>query len=286
EVWAGITGLGGEERTNYPLAVSVDDVGDGFTLTVQARAPIDPDQVCGLLATAVQELARSLTHSPQQALRDLDVLPASEHQQVVEAFNATGQPLPAGVLVHGLFEAQAARRPDATAVVRGEQSLTYGQLNARANQVAHRLRAMGVGPETRVGICAERSLELLVGIIATLKAGGAYVPLDPSYPAARISYMLTDSTPTVILTHGTSTAAGAGVTAVRDALQVTGVDVPVLALDGVLAGTLDNCPDTNPTDVHVGESDAAYVIYTSGSTGTPKGVVAEHRNTVNLINWA
>uniref|UniRef100_UPI00066E8BD3 AMP-binding protein n=1 Tax=Streptomyces sp. SBT349 TaxID=1580539 RepID=UPI00066E8BD3 len=258
------------------VAVSVEELGGEFALTVRSRVAVGARAVGELLATAVTGLATALARSVEVPLRDLDVLPAGERQRVLEEFNATGRPVPVGATVHGLFEARVALAPDAVAVVHGERRLTYGQVNARANQVAHRLRAGGVGPESLVGICAERGPDLLVGILGILKAGGAYVPLDPSYPVARLAHMLTDSAPAVVL------AGGAGIAALRNTSGV-GAGCPVVALDGVLEGAFDAYPATDPADAGIGGSAAAYVMYTSGSTGVPKGVVVEHRNIVSLV---
>ncbi|MBQ0825396.1 non-ribosomal peptide synthetase [Streptomyces tagetis] len=258
------------------LTASVDDLGDRFTLTVRTRVPVDAEQVRELLATAVREVASASARTPHRALRDLDVLPAAQRRRVVEEFNATRRPLPAGALVHELFRETAARTPHAVALVHGARVLTYGRLDALGNRIAHRLRAAGVGPDVRVGVCAGRSPELVAGVLGVLKAGGAYVPLDPSSPVARLAHLLTDSAPAVVLAHGT------GTTAVRDATRQAGTEAPVLALDGLLDGAFDDRPATAPAPTGVTERNAAYVIYTSGSTGTPKGVVVEHRNVVAL----
>ncbi|HYW06554.1 MAG TPA: AMP-binding protein, partial [Longimicrobium sp.] len=191
------------ERTNYPLTLSVDDVGDGFTLVAQVDASIDPARVCALMHTALAALVDALDSAPDTPLGRLDVLPAEERRQVVSEWNATDLPFPRDLCVHERFEARAASTPHAVAVVYEDESLTYAELNARANRLAHHLRALGVGPDARVGILLPRSTELVVGLLATLKAGGAYVPLDPSLPAGRLRFMLADSAPAVVLTNET-----------------------------------------------------------------------------------
>jgi amino acid adenylation domain-containing protein len=172
--------------------------------------------------------------------------------------------------VRRLIERQARARPDAGALVFGDETLSYGELNARANRVAHRLIALGVGPEVLVGIATERSIEMVVGILAIVKAGGAYVPLDPEYPADRLAYMVQDSGITMLLTQSHLRAL-----------------VPVAGLSQVLdLDTLDTSaePDTDPrVDLH--GDNLAYVIYTSGSTGRPKGAANRHRSLFNRLAW-
>nr|WP_231867512.1 non-ribosomal peptide synthetase [Pseudomonas sp. CCOS 191] len=174
--------------------------------------------------------------------------------------------------VHGLFEAQVRRAPQAIAARYGEDALSYGELNARANRLAHHLRAQGVGPDVRVGLCVERSLDMLVAVLAVLKAGGAYVPLDPAYPQARLAHMLADSAPAVLLGHGRALALLAG-------LEQAAV---VLNLDEEHAWADQPAFDPDPQAIGLTPRHLAYVIYTSGSTGTPKGVMVEHRGLVAL----
>ncbi|MFS2067130.1 condensation domain-containing protein, partial [Duganella sp. CT11-72] len=192
----------------------------------------------------------------QQVVSRLPLLDPAGLAQLA-GFNATAHPYPSR-LVHELFEEQVARDGAATALVCGAERLSYAQLNQRANRLAHHLRALGIGPDERVAICVERSVEMVVGLLAILKAGGAYVPLDPDYPAERLAYMLADSAPRALLTHS----------ALRDRLAAGAV--PVLELDG-LEAALAGLPDTNPERGALRPDHLAYVIYTSGSTGQPKG---------------
>ncbi|HEX8244726.1 MAG TPA: amino acid adenylation domain-containing protein, partial [Longimicrobium sp.] len=201
------------------------------------------------------------------------VMGADERRRVLEEWNATAAEYPAGECAHHRFEAQAARTPDAVAVVHEGRSLSYGELNARANQLAHHLRGAGVGPDARVGICAGRGVEMLVGVLAILKAGGAYVPLDPAYPAERLGYMLRDSAPAALLTHG---APGE---------PFAGSGVPALDLRADAAAWAHQ-PRTNPRVAGLTPEHLCYVIYTSGSTGRPKGVMNQHRCVVNRLAWA
>ena len=135
-------------------------------------------------------------------MRELDILPAGERRLLLEEWNATEAPYPDQLCIHQLFEEQVARAPEAVALVFEDEALSYGELNAHSNRLAHHLIALGVRPDDRVAICVERSFEMVVGLLAILKAGGAYVPLDPAYPAERLGFMLADAEPRVVLTHG------------------------------------------------------------------------------------
>ena len=179
----------------------MDDLGEEFALTAQTDRRIDPQRMTGYLHTALRSLVEALEEAPQTPALSLSILPESERHQVIELFNATQVKYPQEKLIHELFEEQVQRTPQAVAVVYEGQSLTYAELNARANQLARYLRDQGVGPDQLVGICVERSLEMVVGLLGILKAGGAYVPLDPSYPPERLAYMLEDAAPQVLLTQ-------------------------------------------------------------------------------------
>ncbi|WP_337999790.1 amino acid adenylation domain-containing protein [Xanthomonas cucurbitae] len=206
-----------------------------------------------------------------QPVERLPLLGEAERRQVVLEWNATAVDYPRDACVHALFEAQAARTPAAVAVVHGESSLTYEQLNAQANRLAHYLREVGVGPDDRVAICVQRDVRMVVALLAVLKSGGAYVPLDPAYPADRLAYMLADSAPVAVLAQ----------TATVGLLPMA--SVPVIDMDMPCWQSHDMA---NPSIAALTSAHLAYVIYTSGSTGRPKGVMVEHRNTVNLLIWA
>ncbi|MGH7511254.1 MAG: AMP-binding protein, partial [Gemmatimonadales bacterium] len=185
QAWEGVEVLYSEERTNYPLMLSVDDRGEGFGLTAQVQDPIDPRRVCDFMNTALEGLVEALERAPTRAVRSLDVLPEAERRQVVVEWNATEAEYPKERCIHQLIEAQVERTPEAVAVVFEDHGLSYRTLNRRANQLAHHLQGLGVGPEVLVGVCMERSVEMVVGLLGILKAGGAYVPLDPAYPEER-----------------------------------------------------------------------------------------------------
>ncbi|MBC7984223.1 MAG: amino acid adenylation domain-containing protein, partial [Candidatus Obscuribacterales bacterium] len=271
--WNGIELLLSEERTNYPLVLSIDDLGEGFTLTVQVSDVLDPQRMCDFMCTSLSKLAEALENNPDLAIYKLDVLPVAECEQVLRKWNATKVEYPQDKLIHELFENQVDRTPDAIAVIYEDQQLTYQELNARANQLAHYLRQQGVGPDQLVAICVERSVAMVVGLLGILKAGGAYVPLDSSYPSERLAYMLEDAAPKILLTQASLKA---NVPHTSVAAKVLDIECREIAqqrsgnLDFVTGGVMSH---------HL-----AYVIYTSGSTGQPKGIMVEHRNVLNLWN--
>ncbi|RQP21147.1 AMP-binding protein, partial [Piscinibacter terrae] len=268
---SGIEFLGAQERTNYPLLISVDDLGVALAIDVQVQTPIEPQRVCAYMERALEQLVQALESAPQQALNTLDVMPSSEREQVLDGWNATQVPYPSGVCLHELFEAQVQRTPQAVALVHGQEQLSYGELNERANRLAHRLiDECGVGPGVLVGLCVERGTAMVAAMLAVLKAGGAYVPLDPAYPAQRLAWMLQDSAAAVVLTQSPLSERLAG-----EARQLVLLDQE----DSTVR------PGSNPASRATAQ-DLAYVIYTSGSTGQPKGVAIEHRNTVNFVQWA
>ncbi|TDN42358.1 non-ribosomal peptide synthetase, partial [Azoarcus indigens] len=258
--WQGLEALGGEERTNYPVTLSVDDLGEGFDLVVQVVRPTGTRRLGDYMLQALSAIVDALGEAPERALSDVPLLSAAEREQL-KGWSENGAPPASAAPIHRLIEAQAAAHPDAVAVIFGEAQLSYGELNQRANQLAHHLTGRGVGPEVKVGIAVERSLEMVVGLLAILKAGGAYVPLDPEYPAERLGYMMDDSGIGLLLTQR----------ALRAQLPLPG-GLAVLELD-TLALTAE--PAHNP-DVPLSGENLAYVIYTSGSTGRPKAVAVAH----------
>jgi amino acid adenylation domain-containing protein/non-ribosomal peptide synthase protein (TIGR01720 family) len=216
-----------------------------------------------------QALLAGIVAEPGQRISDLSMLAQTERQVILHDWNATAADYPLTTSVQQLIEAQVVQTPDAPALVFGNQTLSYAQLNARANQLAHKLIGLGVGPESLVGIAAERSLEMVIGLLAVLKAGGAYVPLDPEYPQDRLRYMIEDSGVQLLLTQ----------THLRDALPLS-ASVQTLLLDE----SLDGFATHNPNVAVEGEN-LAYVIYTSGSTGQPKGAGNRHSALTNRLCW-
>ncbi|WP_327733443.1 amino acid adenylation domain-containing protein [Streptomyces nojiriensis] len=219
------------------------------------------------LAMHYLRVLEQVTADPGQRIGQIDLLTEAERDQILSDWNHAAAPYPGGT-IHQLVEAQAARTPDGTAVVYRDQELTYAQLDDRANQLAAQLHRQGVARGTRVGVCAERSLELVIALLGVLKAGAAFVPLDPELPTERIRFMLKDAEVRVVLTH----------TTVQEKVP-EGVDA-VINLD-----ELEGMPLLEQSTFPAGCEDIAYVIYTSGSTGTPKGVPNTHRGVVNSLLW-
>ena len=281
------------ERTGYPLtvfAVPGDEMLLGFSYDDARFAPEAVERMAEHLRALLEEMAAD----PERPIGALEPMGAAEREQVLLTWNATGAPYPRDATIHGLFEAQAARTPDAVAVQGAGGSLTYAALDARAERLAERLRARGVGPEARVGVLLRRTPEMVAALLGVLKAGGAYVPLDPAYPAERLAYMLADAgVETVVATADTPPVlpgwAGATVLLlddsteyeVRSTLQTVGQgDGGSSSEDGVSSRTPYSVLRTSSPE------NLAYLIYTSGSTGAPKGVMIRHRGVVALLAWA
>ncbi len=256
-------------RTNYPLTLVVEP-GEQIQLQAVVHAGrFDADAVERMLAHLAHVLEQ-MTADTDLPLASLQLLTVAESQMLVDwnkpYTEVIDQP------INRLFERQVAETPDAIAVEHYGRRLTYAQLNARANQLARHLKTLGVGPESLVGICVERSIEMLVGLLATLKAGGAYLPLDPTYPEARLEFMLLDSDAKVVITQERLLEAlpnydGATVCFERD------------------SSLIESCSTENLTRSAAAEN-LAYIIYTSGSTGRPKGTLIEHRSLVSFVQAA
>ncbi|PYC30808.1 non-ribosomal peptide synthetase, partial [Pseudomonas soli] len=268
--WQGIEFLSGQERSNYPLSLSVDDMGQGFRLVAMTPATVGAQRVCGQLRQVLLALVEGLEAQSGQTVLQLPVLQDEERAYLLQGCNATARANDSEQPIQALFERQAARAPEAIAVHAEAGQLSYRELNAQANRLAHYLIELGVKPDDRVAICVERGLPLLVGLLAILKAGGAYVPLDPDYPAERLGHMLADSQPRALLVQQATRA-------------LVGSSATLVVLDQPTWGDLS---DSNPQVPGLTSEHLAYVIYTSGSTGVPKGVMVEHRNVVNLVHWS
>ena len=217
----------------------------------------------------LRRVLRAMASDDGGRMDRIPLLDGDEHEHVVRAWNRTAADYPRGASIPERFEAQAARTPDADALVSADETLSFAALNARANRLAHFLAERGVGPDARVALCLERGADAIVGLLAILKAGGAYVPLDPSYPVERLRDMLADSRPVVVLTQAS----------LRE--RVGALGVPAVALDADAAAWAER-PAENPARPGLTPEHLAYVIYTSGSTGRPKGVMVRHGAVVNL----
>ena len=256
-----------------PLLVTAWECGSSIEIKLDCNRSYFSESDARLLGSRLVHLLNLVTSNPDKALALPDVLPEEERAMLLTTFNSTASECPKDSLIYELFELQAAARPQAVAVVYEDGSLTYGELNERANRLAHYLVAQGVRPDDRVAICVERGLDMIVGLLGILKSGAGYVPLDPSHPPERLAFMLADSAPKVLLTQW----------ALRD--RVRGDALPTLMLDGA-PEELEPYSTQNPAARSLGITPRhlAYVIYTSGSTGQPKGVMVEHASVINL--WA
>ncbi|NER50689.1 MAG: AMP-binding protein [Symploca sp. SIO1A3] len=219
-----------------------------------------------------QNLLAAVVENPNQPISLLPLMSETEQQQLLVAWNNTKTNYPTDKCIHELFEAQVQKTPSAVALVFEEQQLTYSQLNSKANQLAHYLQQLGVGPDMLVGICLERSVEMVVGLLAILKGGGAYVPLDPSYPPSRLAQILEDAQLHFLLTDSDS----------QSQLPTTKTSIILIDQDWGVTATHRQ---TNPIS-SIQPHNLAYVLYTSGSTGRPKGVAIEHGSPVSLLYWA
>ena len=257
------------QTAQFDLSLTLAEAGDQLVGDITYATDLFDRQTIERWVGHLQSVMKTMVLDADQKLGQLVLLSEAERHQVLEGFNATAASYPQDKLIHQLFEEQVLRQPQAVALVYEGQQLSYGELNGRANQLAHWLRGQGVGPDTLVAICLERSLEMVVGLLGILKAGGAYLPLDPAYPPARIAYMLEDAGPAVVLTQAR----------LLSSLPQTRARILALDRDWQLIAA---SPDRNldPAALELSPRNLAYVIYTSGSTGMPKGVMVEHRNVV------
>ncbi|MDQ2869302.1 MAG: amino acid adenylation domain-containing protein [Acidobacteriota bacterium] len=255
--------------SRFDLELHARETADGLSWTVICSSDLFGEETLTRLLGRFEVLIDSIVRSPDRTIGELDLLPEPEWRQVVAEWNQTAREYPRGKTVHGLFEEQVERTPQADAVVFGGERLSYLDLNERANRLAAYLKKRGVGPEVLVGLCVERSLEMVVGLLGILKTGGAYLPLDPSYPQQRLAFMLEDSAARVVLTQESL------------AKSLPSGDFDRVRLDADWSEIARESGEKPQSGVRA--ENLAYVIYTSGSTGTPKGVAVEHRSVVNLL---
>jgi surfactin family lipopeptide synthetase A len=255
------------DTSKFDLTVHIFEEANGLSAKFEYSVDLFDASTIARLARHYRNVLEAFATEPGQRLWEVPILASAERRQILQDWNATTREYPADRCFHELFEAQAARIPDAVAVEFGDSSLTYRQLNERANQLAAYLRALGVGPEVLVAIALERSPNMVVAVLGVMKAGGAYVPLDADYPAERLAFMIADTAAAVLLTE---TSLVSSMPAEQTRVVCLDTEWPDIA-----AYPTANVPSGATS------SNLAYVIYTSGSTGTPKGVMIEHRGLCN-----
>jgi amino acid adenylation domain-containing protein len=255
----------------FDLTLSVTASTDSLTGSLTYNTDLFDAPTVVRMVRHFQRLLEAIAANPEQRLSALPILSRAERQEILIEWNDTKRNYPKGKYIHELFEAQVERTPDAVAVIFDGQELTYRELSGRANQLARYLGKLGVGPEVLVGICMERSLAMVIGLLAVLKAGGAYLPLDPTYPEERLGFMLKDAEVRALLTQEQMS--------VR--FRENQVRIVCLDRDWEEIAREERSP---PVTELTGEN-AAYVIYTSGTTGAPKGTVIEHKSLVNYLCW-
>ena len=261
EVWSG--------TVKFDLSLTVVEAGDGLAVSLVYDREVFDATTMARLAAHYETLLAGAVACPGRRLSELPLLSAAERQQIVEEWNDTRSDAPRRTIPE-LFAEQARLRPEATALVAGGESLSYAELEARANRLGHHLRSLGVGPEVAVGVCLNRSLDAVVAVLGILKAGGAYVPLDPAYPRERLAFMLADTAAPVVVTASRHLASLPDLQARR-----------VVALDRDRE-RIEARSAAGP-EPGAGPDNLAYVIYTSGSTGRPKGVAVSHKGVVRLV---
>ncbi len=255
----------------FDLLLFMEDTNEGLRAALEYNSDLFESETIDRVLANFEALLEDIAVSSEQRLSELSVMTTNERRQVVVEFNETTADYPKDLNVHQLFEAQVERSPHAVAAIFQGEELSYDGLNRRANQLAHHLRKLGVGPESLVGICLTRSMEVPVCVLAVLKAGGAYVPLDPAYPKERLAYMLEDAKVSVLLTQDW----------LLDKLPSHNARVVCLVAE---RETLNAHPERT-LEARTTADNIAYVTYTSGSTGKPKGIAMTQRPLLNLLTW-
>jgi amino acid adenylation domain-containing protein len=264
--------------------LSLTERGSSLRGFIEYAADLFDRSTIARMARHYRMLLRGIVADPNQPIATLSLLTQAERRRILVQWNNTGANYPKNRLIHQLFEAQARRIPRAVAVECGGKQFTYGELNRRANRLARFLQKRGVGAEKIVGVCLERSLDLVVAVLAILKSGGAYLPLDPKYPPERIAFMLENARVSVLITQKSLEDGRWRMGDSDSRFSILDPQIRIVCLDGD-AAVIARQSAKNPT-IHIGSKNLAYVIYTSGSTGQPKGIAIEHRNAVAFLRWA
>lgn len=254
-------------QSGYGLSGLWEEELEGISGFIAYNTDLFDAEAIARFTTHFQNLLAGIVANPDTRITDLALLSAAERHQLIVEWNQTQVNYP-NKLFHQLFTAQATKTPDAVAVVCGNEQITYQELERRANQLAHYLQQLGVAPEILVGICIERSIEMVVGVLGILKAGGAYVPLDPDYPSSRLKFILADTQIAIALTQ-------------KSLNTIFPAEIQTICLDTDWEEVVTYTPKTPNSSVTA--DNLAYVIYTSGSTGKPKGVLIEHRGLCNVV---
>ena len=271
-----LTSVEAHDATHYPLSLLAAP-GERLRLRFQYRPDLFESHRVEAIGRRLMRLLEAASADPNQRIGHIDILEPEERQQILVDWNNTDCEVPHTTLP-ALFEAQVRRSPEATALIFEESTLSYAQLNAQANRLAHLLIGRGIGPENLVALALPRSAEMVIGLLGILKAGAAYLPFDPDYPAERLAYILRDAQPVCLLTTA------------QIAQRLPETIVHLLLDHAETISALTQHPETNPSDRERTQpfisQNPAYVIYTSGSTGTPKGVVVTHGNATGFLAWA
>lgn len=260
------------DTSRFELTLLATETPQGLNCTVEYSTELYKEQTIVRMTEHFKELLDSIVKSPEKNADSFSIITKQEEQKIFSEFNNTFKEYPDDKTIINLFEEHAENNPDSIALIFEDEKITYKELNEQSNRLAHFLQSKGVKKETIVGICIERNIDMITGILSVLKAGGAYVPIDPEYPEERINYMLEDSKSSIVLTSTQS----------RDKLN-SQKDSGIIEIDGDRSEI--NKESSDNLNVSADPSDLSYVIYTSGSTGKPKGVMIENKNVFSFICW-
>ncbi|KAF9989136.1 hypothetical protein BGZ79_005041, partial [Entomortierella chlamydospora] len=266
-----IEAIEAHEHTNYPFTLSVEDFGSSLGLTMQSIQPYDSSTICGYMQHALQNLANALERAPETSIQSVEVLPTEERDLIIHDWNKTDTAYPSDRCIHQIFEDQVKSSPEAIAIVHNDRTLTYRELNCRANWIARQLVDAGIQHGDYVLILLNRSIDLVAAQLAILKVGAAYVPIDTKAPVDRQVYVASDSGAKLLITD-------------EDTDVPVQIQTPLLRVSATEVNTdVENDLFDDHLNSSVSSLDTAYVMYTSGSTGRPKGVMVSHRGIARFV---